>query len=59
MQRIIICESVDSTMLLHVCDCSKTQKMGDKAVEKDSTMWKLVPDNLKTQEMCEKPFKKL
>ena len=38
MQHIIICESVDSTMLFHVCDYSETQKMSDRAVEKDSTM---------------------
>ena len=26
MQYIIICESDDSAMLMHVSDCSKTQK---------------------------------
>ena len=33
-------ESVDSTMFMHASDCSKTQKMCDKAIEKDSKMFK-------------------
>ena len=44
MQYIIMCESVDSTMLIYVSECSKTQKMYDKIVEKDLKMIKLVPD---------------
>ena len=31
-------------MLMHVSDCSKTQKIGDKAIEKNLTTLKLVPD---------------
>ena len=42
-------ESVDSTMIMHVSDYSKTQKMCDKAAEKDSKMFKFVPDCFKTQ----------
>lgn len=44
MQYIIMCESVDRTMLIYVSDCFKTQKMYDKVVEKDLKIIKLVPD---------------
>ena len=54
MQHLIMSESVDSTMFMHVSYCSKTQKMCDKAVEKDSKMLKFVPDYFKTQDMCKK-----
>ena len=37
-----MCETVDSTMLVHVFQCSKAKKMCDKAVAKDSKMLKLV-----------------
>ena len=33
-----MCESVYSTMFTHVSDCFKTQKMCDKAIEKNSEM---------------------
>ena len=42
MKCIITCQSVDSTMLINVSDYSKTQKMCDKAVEKDLKMLKIV-----------------
>ena len=35
-----MCESVDGTIFMHDSDCSKTQKLCDKAVEKDSKMSK-------------------
>ena len=44
MQYIIMCESVDMTILIYVSDCSKTQKMYDKVVEKDFKIIKPVPD---------------
>ena len=33
-------ESVDSTMLMHVSDCSKSQKMCNKSKDKGSKMLK-------------------
>ena len=49
MEHILISESVDIIIFMYVSDCSKTQNMCDKAVEKDSKMLKFVPDYLKTQ----------
>ena len=45
-------------MLMHVSDCSKTQKIGDKAIEKNLKKLKPihVPDQHKTQQTCEKVF---
>ena len=54
MQHIIICKSVYSTILMHIFYCSKTRKMCDKTLEKDSKMLRFVPDFFKTQEICEK-----
>ena len=59
MQHIIMRESVDTIMFMHVSDCSKTQKIGHKTVEKDSKMLKLAPGDFKTQEMSVKAVKKL
>ena len=44
-----MCESVDITMFMHVSDCSKSQKMYNKAVEKYSKMLKFVSDYFKKQ----------
>ena len=52
-----MCGSIDSKMFIHVFACSKTQKMCDTAIQKDSEMLKFVPDYFKTQEMCEKTVK--
>ena len=57
MQHIIMCQTVDSTMFMHVSDHSKNQKTCDKAVKKGSKMLKFVPDYFKAQEMCEKAVK--
>ena len=54
-----MCESIGSTIFMHVSDCSKTQKMCDGAVDKDSKMLKCVPDCFKTHEMCKKADSKL
>ena len=43
-------EIVESTMFMHVSDCSKAHKF----VRKDSQMLKLVINYFKTQEICEK-----
>lgn len=51
-----MCDSVDGTKFMHVSDRSKTHKMFDKVVEKDSKMLKFLSDYIKTQEMCEKTF---
>ena len=40
---------------MHVFYYSKTRKMCDKTLEKDSKMLRFVPDFFKTQEICEKP----
>ena len=58
-EHIKMCEMIDSTKFMHVCDCSKTQIMCDKALEKDSKMLKLAPDYFKTQEICNKAVKRL
>ena len=53
MQHIILYESVDSTMFMHVSDCFKTQKMCDKAVDVNiSKMLTFVSDYFKTQDIC-------
>ena len=51
-------ESVNSTIFTQVSDCSETQKMCDKTVQKDSKMLKFVPDYFKTHAMREKVVKK-
>ena len=58
MQHIIIYEGVNITMLMHVSNCSKTHKMCDKTLNKDSKMLKFVSNYFKTQEMSEKAAKK-
>ena len=40
----VMCKNVDSTMFMHVSDCSKTQKICDKAVAEDSKLLKFVSD---------------
>ena len=50
----IMCESVASTMFMHVTDCFKTQKTCGRALEKYSKMSKIVLDYFKTQEISEK-----
>ena len=52
-------ESVDSTMLMHVSDCSKSQKMCNKSKDKGSKMLKFVPDYFKNKKMCKNAVKKL
>ena len=48
-------KSVDGTVFMHVSDCSRTQKMCNKAIEQDS---KSVSDYFKTPEICKKDVKK-
>ena len=55
----ITCHKVNGTIFMHASDCSKTQKMCDKAVEKDSKKLKFVPDYFKAQEISQKAVKKL
>ena len=52
----ITCHKVNGTIFMHASDCSKTQKMCDKAVEKAV---KFVPDYFKAQEISQKAVKKL
>ena len=57
MLHITMRESVDSMVFIFDSGFSKTQKMCDKAEEKDLKMLRFVSDLLKTQEMCKKAFK--
>ena len=57
MQHIIMRKGVNSTMFMHIPNCSKTLKMHevvekDEAVEKDLQIVKSVTDYFNTQEMC-------
>ena len=57
MKCIIMCQSVDSKMLINVSDYSKTQKMCGKAVEKYLKMLKIVSYYFqKTQNICKKVY---
>ena len=57
MQYITIRESVDSAIFMHVSDCSKPQKMCDKAVLKIQRCYNLFLTTLKLKKCVEKLFK--
>lgn len=57
MQHLVICQNIDSEMLMHVFNSSKTQNLCDEAVEKDSKMLKLFVTTLKLRKFVKKLFK--
>ena len=59
MHYIEICESIHTAIFMHFFVCSKTRKINDKLVEKDSKMSKFLSDYFKTPEICSKAVKKL
>ena len=53
-----IFESIDTIKFLNVCDFRQIQEICNKVVEKDSIMFKFVPNHFETQEICERTFKR-